>query len=424
MMPTNAPLSFAGNAAVILAAGRGARAAAPDSAPKQYRPLAGLPLFCHALRVFLGHGEIDRVLTVIGAGEEESYWEGVRHAGLESHGKLLAPVVGGAERQDSARAGVEALGEGGGKSSLDAQSSLDAKSPPRNVLLHDAARPLVTAGDISACLNGLRDAAAVIPVLSLTDALKSWDGTHLRHAPREEYRLALTPQGFDYAALLRAHRECAGEALPDDAALMEKIGVPIRAIPGRRDNIKITRPQDFQRAEALLSAAARPSDAPLVRVGCGFDAHPLAAGRKLRLCGVRIEHERGLTGHSDADVGLHALTDALLGALAAGDIGEHFPPSDARWRDADSRVFLSHAVEMARAEGFAVAHADVTLLCEAPRIAPHRRAMQEAVAAILELPPERVSIKASSTEGMGFVGRKEGIAAQAVVGLARREARG
>lgn len=409
MMPTNAPLSFAGNAAVILAAGRGARAGAPDSAPKQYRPLAGLPLFCHALRVFLGHGEIDRVLTVIGAGEEEAYRQGVRHAGLESHAKLLAPVVGGAERQDSARAGVEALCGG------------DAKSAPRHVLLHDAARPLVSVEDISACLNGLRDAAAVIPVLPLTDALKSWDGTHLRHTPREDYRLAITPQGFDCAALLRAHRECAGESLPDDAALMEKIGVPIRAIGGRRDNIKITHSQDFQRAEALLSAAARHPESPLLRVGCGFDAHPLAAGRELRLCGVRIKHERGLTGHSDADVGLHALTDALLGALAAGDIGEHFPPSDARWRDADSRGFLSHAVDMARAEGFAVAHADVTLLCEAPQLAPHRRAMQEAVAAILELPPERVSVKATRTEGMGFVGRKEGIAAQAVVGLARRE---
>lgn len=412
MMSTNAPLSFAGNAAVILAAGRGARAAAPDALPKQYRLLAGLPLFCHALRVFLEHGEIDRVLVVIAAGEEEAYWEGARQAGLESHDKLLAPVVGGAERQDSARAGMEALSEG------------SMSSPPRNVLLHDAARPLVSAGDISACLNALRDAAAVIPVLPVTDALKSWDGAHLRHAPREEYRLALTPQGFDYAALLRAHRECAGESLPDDAALMEKIGVPIRAIGGRRENIKITHGQDFQRAEALLSAAARQPEFPLVRVGCGFDAHPLAAGRELRLCGVCIEHERGLTGHSDADVGLHALTDALLGALAAGDIGEHFPPSDPRWRDADSRVFLSHAVEMARAEGFAVAHADVTLLCEAPQIAPHRRAMREAVAAILELSPERVSIKATRTEGMGFIGRKEGIAAQAVVGLVRREARG
>ena len=398
------------NAALILAAGRGTRAAAgtPET-PKQYRPVAGVPLFCHSLRAFLAHAGIQRVLVVIGAGERPLYDSALRQAGIGEQAKLLPPACGGASRQESVCAGLEAL----------------ADCPPQNILVHDGARPMVCQGDISACIEALQNADAVAPALPLDDALKQLDETaSLQHAPREEYRLAQTPQGFAYAALLQAHRQLAGSSLPDgslpdDAAVMQQAGVPARAIAGRRENFKLTHAADFTRAEAVLGSDCR----PLARIGWGFDVHRLVAGKPLLLCGIDIPYTHGLEGHSDADVGLHALADAILGAIAAGDIGEHFPPTDERWRNADSRIFLAHAAELARKAGFAVEQADITLICESPKIAPHRLAMRHAVADILGLPLEQVSIKATTTEGLGFLGRKEAIAAQAAAGLSHAGSR-
>ena len=401
MKPANPLPSPPRHAALILAAGRGERAGfRQPGLPKQYRPVAGIPLFCHALKAFLAHEDIHRALVVVGAGEESLYRTALQQAGMAQEAKLLPPVCGGASRQESVRAGLEAL----------------AHDPPQKILVHDGARPALRREDISACLEALRHDAAVAPALPLTDALKRCDGEEiLRHAPRQEYRLALTPQGFDYAALLQAHRDLAHACLPDDAAVMERAGVPVRAIAGRQGNFKVTHAGDFARAEAALGASR-----PLARVGWGCDVHRLAAGRPLRLCGVEIPHAQGLAGHSDADVGLHALTDAILGAVAAGDIGEHFPPDDARWRNADSGTFLAHAAEMARQAGFCIEHVDITLVCETPRLAPHRLAMRQAVAGLLGLALDNVSIKATTTEGLGFLGRKEAIAAQAVAGLSRR----
>ena len=369
-------------------------------------------MFCHSLRAFLLHEGIRQALVVIGRGEQSLYEAALRRSGIEGMSeavKLLPPREGGANRQESVRAGLEAL----------------ENHAPEKILIHDAARPMVAGEEISACLQALKQAEAVVPVLPVDDALKHCGSAEdlradLHHVPREEYRRALTPQGFDYAALLRAHREFPGASLPDDAALMEKAGVKALAIAAKRGNFKVTHSEDFARAEAAIHQRDGGHSGNFARVGWGFDAHRLVAEKSLRLCGVDIAHEFGLEGHSDADVGLHALTDAIFGALAAGDMGEHFPPHDARWRNADSSLFLAHASDMAQQAGFRIEHVDVTLICEAPKIAPHRQAMRKAVADILNLTIDNVSIKATSTEGMGFPGRGEGIAAQAVATLSRR----
>jgi 2-C-methyl-D-erythritol 4-phosphate cytidylyltransferase / 2-C-methyl-D-erythritol 2,4-cyclodiphosphate synthase len=304
----------------------------------------------------------------------------------------LPPVPGGVTRQDSVRAGLEAL----------------VPHAPDLVLVHDAARPLIPAGTVPALVAALRDAPGAIPAVPVADTLKRAEGGRIAATvPRDGLYRAQTPQAFRFDALLAAHRAGIVSAT-DDAALLEAMGLDVALIPGSEDNIKLTFPDDLARLERILSARLIP------RVGTGFDVHRLEAGRRLVLCGVEVPHERGLAGHSDADVGIHALCDAIYGALAEGDIGRHFPPTEATWKDADSARFLTHAAGRIAARGGVLANADVTLICERPKITPHAPAMVARLAALLRVAPGCVSVKATTTERLGFTGRGEGIAAQAV----------
>lgn len=371
--------------ALIVAAGRGTRAGA--DIPKQYRALAGEAVLRRTCRAFLAHPGVAAVHVVIHPDDRQRYDEAV--AGLA----LPAPALGGATRQESCRNGLEALAAG------------DA---PDIVLIHDGARPLVDQGTIGRVLGALANGPAAIAAVPVTDTLKraSVDNTAIDTVSRSGLWRAQTPQGFHFPAILDAHRTLAGQSLTDDAAVAEAAGLTVKLVPGREDNTKITTEEDFARAERLLGAGD-------IRVGTGFDVHRFAPGDHVTLCGIAIPHGQGLSGHSDADVGLHALTDAVFGALGESDIGIHFPPSDPRWRGADSAEFLRHAVFLVAARGGAVRHLDVTLICEQPKIGPHRQAMRERVAEIAGLPSDRVSVKATTTEGLGFTGRGEGIAAQA-----------
>jgi 2-C-methyl-D-erythritol 4-phosphate cytidylyltransferase / 2-C-methyl-D-erythritol 2,4-cyclodiphosphate synthase len=374
--------------ALVVASGRGERFG--GDRPKQYLSLAGKPLLRHCLERFCRHPGIDGVRTVIHPDDAALY--AAAADGLD----LLDPVPGGATRQDSVRLGLESL----------------AKHSPDLVLIHDGVRPLLAPAVIDRVLQGLRGHAAVLPALPVTDTLKRADegwvgGTVARTGL---YR-AQTPQGFGYDMILQAHRRFAGAAMTDDAALAEAHGLAVALVPGDEDNVKITEPADLARAERLLGASWR------CCAGLGFDVHRLAPGGGLVLLGVRIPCPLRLLGHSDADVGLHALTDALLGALGAGDIGSHFPPSEARWAGADSAIFLTYARDLVVAAGGRIEHVDVTLICEQPRIGPHRAAMTARVAELLGLSPYRVSVKATTTEHLGFTGRGEGIAAQAVASV-------
>ena len=383
--------------ALILAAGYGERIG-KNGLPKQYRRLGGMPLLCHSLQCFLTHEGIDAIRVVLNPSQRLLYEEALEH--LQSRDNLLDPVEGGATRQQSARAGLESL------------ESL----APDVVLIHDAARPFIAHEDIDACLKALAHSKAVIPSIPLTDSLKQYDDGVLHHTPRDSYRLALTPQGFNFTDLLQAHRDLANRSFSDDAALIECAGISVTSVEGRRDNFKITFAEDYLRAEIMLNPRAHP------RTGFGYDVHRFTSGTCVRLCGVDIPFEKSLVGHSDADVGLHALTDAILGAIVAGDIGMHFPPSDPLWQNLDSSVFLKHAVKLAVQEGFCIHHIDVTLICEAPNLAPYRDAMRETVAGILNIDVSAVSIKATTTEGLGFLGRSEGIAAQAIASLSPKVA--
>ncbi|QXM24935.1 bifunctional 2-C-methyl-D-erythritol 4-phosphate cytidylyltransferase/2-C-methyl-D-erythritol 2,4-cyclodiphosphate synthase [Elioraea tepida] len=368
--------------ALILASGRGERLGAPM--PKQFLELAGAPVLRHAALAFLRHPGVASV-RVVGPAEPCA-------AALAGLGVPPA-IPGGASRQESARAGLEAL----------------ASDPPDAVLIHDAARPLVPASVIDAVLAALAEGAeAVIPALPVTDTLKrERSGLVAGTVPREGLVRVQTPQGFRFPAILAAHRAAAGGSLTDDAAVAEASGIPVRLVPGAEENLKVTFPGDLARAAALIGAALVP------RTGTGFDVHRLVPGRPLVLCGVAIPSPVGLAGHSDADVGIHALCDALYGALAEGDIGTHFPPSEARWKDADSAVFLRHAAGRVAARGGRIAHVDVTLICERPRIGPYAAAMRERLAVLLDVSVSAVSVKATTTERLGFTGRGEGIAAQA-----------
>jgi 2-C-methyl-D-erythritol 4-phosphate cytidylyltransferase/2-C-methyl-D-erythritol 2,4-cyclodiphosphate synthase len=303
-------------------------------------------------------------------------------------------VPGGAERQDSVRLGLEAL----------------VPHDPALVLIHDGARPFPDAALIERIIDALDQAPGAIPALPVGDTLKRVADGRIRDTiDRAQLWRAQTPQGFHFPAILAAHREAAGRVLTDDSAVAEAAGMTPVVVPGSEDNLKVTTAQDLAAAERLI--AARTGD---IRVGQGFDVHPFGPGSHLMICGVEIAHGAGLVGHSDADVGLHALTDALLGAIGAGDIGMHFSPSDPRWKGASSDRFLRHAAALVREKGGVIAGVDVTVICERPKIAPHRARMVERVAAILAISPARVSVKATTTERLGFTGRGEGIAAQAV----------
>ncbi|WP_376091364.1 bifunctional 2-C-methyl-D-erythritol 4-phosphate cytidylyltransferase/2-C-methyl-D-erythritol 2,4-cyclodiphosphate synthase [Roseomonas sp. CCTCC AB2023176] len=373
--------------ALLMAAGNGTRLGAP--VPKQYLPLVGRPVIRHAAEALLRDGLVAGLQPVVAAGEE------ARVAALLDGLPVRPPVAGGATRQESVRAGLGAL----------------AADAPDVVLVHDAARPVVTPGTIAALLAALRDHPGAIPAQPVADTLKAGeDGRVSRTVPRAGLYRAQTPQAFRFGALLDAHR-AVREEVTDDAALLEAAGLTVALVPGSEDNVKITYPGDLERVEAAMLPRMLP------RTGTGFDVHRLVPGRLLWLCGVQVPHELGLDGHSDADVGLHALCDAIYGALAEGDIGRHFPPSEAQWKDADSSAFLRHAAGRVAARGGVLCNADVTLICERPKITPHAPAMIARVAELLGVPADRVSVKATTTERLGFTGRGEGIAAQAAVSL-------
>lgn len=375
-------------ASLIVAAGRGVRAG--GGVPKQYRPLGGRPLLAHAVAAFAKHPRIARIQVVIDPEDRALY-----DAAVEGY-TLPEPVAGGARRQDSARHGLLALKE----------------NPPDLVLIHDAARPFVDEDVITRVLDALADHDGAIPALAASDTLKrAENGLIVETVARDGLFGAQTPQGFRFGAICEAHAFAAGKALTDDAAVAEVAGLSVALVEGSPDNIKLTSPEDFLRAERMLHTASS------TRVGHGFDVHRFVPGNHVWLCGVRISHDRGLEGHSDADAGLHAITDALLGAIGAGDIGMHFPPGDEKWRGASSDIFLTHTAKLVRAKGGVIENVDVTLICEQPKVTPHRRAMIERTAAILAIEPERVSVKATTSEGLGFTGRQEGLAAEAVASV-------
>ncbi len=375
-------------AAVIVAAGRGIRAG--GGLPKQYRTIGDRMVLSRTVAAFARHPRIDDIRVVIHPDDRVLYEASV--AGID----LPDPVPGGATRQDSVRAGLEALAAG---------------TPPKIVLIHDAARCFVSAAVIDRVIDAVDATHGAVPALPVSDTLKRADGDLVRGTvARAGLYRAQTPQGFPFAAILAAHRAVATrDDLTDDAAVAEAAGLAVRLVAGAEENVKLTTEADFARLTRREKATAREP-----RTGFGFDVHRFAPGDHLWLCGMRIAHSATLKGHSDADVALHALTDALLGAIADGDIGDHFPPGDPEWRGAPSHRFLAHAAHLVRERGGEITHCDVTILCEAPRIGPHRAAMRARIAGILGIAVARVSLKATTTEGLGFTGRGEGIAAQAV----------
>ena len=370
-------------AVVIVAAGSGSRLG--GEVPKQYRSLAGVALLQRTVTACLASERVDLLVCVIGSDQRELYERSVKSAD-----RLLPPVVGGGSRQASVLAGLRSL----------------LGHEIETVLVHDAARPFVTADLIERVVDAARTRGGALPAVPVADTLvRASGGTMGANVSREGLWHAQTPQGFSYEALLAAH-EAASDEHTDDAGLARSAGLAVEIVRGDPSNGKITTPEDFAMAERALSL-------PDVRVGHGYDTHRLVPGDHVMLCGVRVDHDAGLDGHSDADVGLHALTDALLATIGAGDIGDHFPPSDPQWRGASSDLFLEHAVSLVETAGGRIRHGDVTIVCEAPKIGPHRRAMRERMAALLGVEPARVSVKATTNEERGFVGRNEGIVALA-----------
>ncbi len=378
-------------AALIVAAGRGVRAG--GGLPKQYRAIGGSPILAHTLRLFQDHDRIGAVMVVIHP-DDIALYEGAATDAT----KLLPPVSGGASRQASVLAGLEAL----------APLGFDA------VLIHDAVRPFAPPALISRVVDALADHDAVLAASPVTDTLKRSDddGFVADTVPREGLFAAETPQGFRLNVILDAHRRAAvaGITVTDDAALAEWAGIPVKLVTAARTNIKLTSPEDIEMADARLTGEALMLHGE-TRVGTGYDVHPFTEGDGVWLGGIKIAHDWTLAGHSDADVALHALTDALLGALADGDIGSHFPPSDMQWRGASSDRFLAYAVARVRARGGVVAHLDLQIIAEAPKIGPHRDAMRARIADIAGITIDRVGVKATTNEKLGFVGRGEGIAA-------------
>jgi 2-C-methyl-D-erythritol 4-phosphate cytidylyltransferase/2-C-methyl-D-erythritol 2,4-cyclodiphosphate synthase len=377
-VPTTAPSSR--TAALIVAAGSSVRAG--GNLPKQYRLLAGKPVLRWAVEAFVRHPMVQQVHVVVAPGEE-----GRARAVLEGLDVSVGP--GGASRQKSVREGLRAL----------------AANPPEQVLIHDAARPLLGAALVERVLAGLSDSPGSCPALPVVDSLRRGDTLIEAEVPREMLWRVQTPQGFRFPLILAAH-EAAADGATDDAEVLRAAGHPVRLVEGDERAMKLTYPQDFEAAERLLPRQTL--------TGSGFDVHRFGPGDHVWLCGVRVPHGQGLVGHSDADVGLHALTDAILGALGAGDIGTHFPPSDPQWKGASSDRFLAHAAALVAAAGGRIRHCDVTLICEAPKVGPHRPAMLARLAEILADHAPRLSVKATTTEALGFTGRREGIAAQAL----------
>ncbi len=382
-------------AAILVAAGSGSRFGGPS--PKQFTTLAGRPVLRWAAEALAPHVSL---LQPVG----EAVPIDAALAGLDH----LPTVPGGATRQDSVRAGLEAL----------------VSHAPDIVLVHDAARPHVPAGTVADLLEALRTHRGAIPAVPVADTLKRAEsGIVAATVPRAGLYRAQTPQAFHFDILLEAHRQPADPGATDDSWLLEQAGHAVAIVPGHEENIKLTIASDAARLQQTLERTlertpeAVPAALLVCRVGTGFDVHATKAGRKMILCGVDIPCEFGLDGHSDADVGIHALCDAIYGALAEGDIGRHFPPSEATWKDADSARFLRHAAERIAASGGQLANADVTIICERPKVTPHAPAMRARLAELLGVPLGRISVKATTTERLGFPGRGEGVAAQAAVSL-------
>ena len=368
---------------MVVGAGEGQRFG--GELPKQYHLLAGVAVMRRSLKAFMDHPDVSVVQAVIHPNHHELYDAAVQ--GLA----LPVPVDGGATRQGSVLNGLESLNA----------------DEPSTVLIHDAARPLVDPGVISRVLAALQTSPGAIPALAVADTLKRSDGQFVETTvDRQGLWRAQTPQGFHYQNILAAHRQAGGDELTDDAAVAERAGLAVAIVEGSEDNVKVTRTGDMVRAERILGAGE-------TRTGLGFDVHRFGPGDHVMLCGVKVPHEFGLEGHSDADVGLHAVTDALLGAIGEGDIGTHFPPSDPQWKGTESDIFLRHAGDMIVGKGGRISNIDVTLICEQPKIGPHRAAMIKRMAEILSITEHRISIKATTTERLGFTGRGEGIAAQA-----------
>ncbi|WP_267358214.1 MULTISPECIES: bifunctional 2-C-methyl-D-erythritol 4-phosphate cytidylyltransferase/2-C-methyl-D-erythritol 2,4-cyclodiphosphate synthase [unclassified Methylobacterium] len=401
-----------GVAAVVVAAGRGIRIG--GGTPKQYRRVGGQAVLTRTLAALAAQDAIDRIQPVIAADAAEFFQTCLEELDAGLRGKIAEPVEGGATRQLSVRAGLEAL----------------AGAAPEIVLVHDAARPYVDAPLIARAIAAGRDHGAAVPGVPVTDTVKRvvdiapGIGRVHETPPREHLRAVQTPQAFVFGPLLNAHRDAAAQALDgftDDGALAEWAGLPVVVFAGDIANRKITQPADLIEADRTFAAGSAETPAPgartmtsyVTRLGTGFDVHAFTTGDHVWLGGVKIPADRGVLAHSDGDVALHALTDALLGAIADGDIGTHFPPSEERWRGASSDQFLAHACELVRARGGRIDHLDITVLAEAPRIGQHREAIRARIAEIAGVPLSAVSIKATTTEKLGFVGRAEGLAAQA-----------
>lgn len=367
--------------AILVAGGTGSRFGGPT--PKQVLHIAGKPVMRHAAEALLAHVD---VLQPVG----DPAIIGPALAGLPH----LPIVPGGAERQDSVRAGLEAL----------------AAHAPDIVLVHDAARPIIPPGTIQALLTALQTHDGAIPAVPVSDTLKrGQNGIIAATVPRQNLFRAQTPQAFKFSRLLGLHRNAPQGAATDDAALFEQAGLTVALTPGAEQNIKLTYAEDLSRVQNILGGQLIP------RIGTGYDVHAMETGRPMILCGITIPFDKGLAGHSDADVGIHALCDAIYGALAEGDIGRHFPPSEATWKDADSARFLRHAAERIAARGGVLSNADITLICEQPKITPHAPAMRARLAELLGVSIDLISVKATTSERLGFTGRGEGIAAQASV---------
>lgn len=372
--------------AIIVAAGRGTRAGylADDALPKQFRYIAGRPVLARTIDRFATHPAIDQIVVVTHPDHRERV--------MGYHPDII-PCDGGHTRKASVANGLAAV-----------------PGDTTHVLIHDGARPCVPHDVIDRVVDALGSSPAAAPALAVTDALWHTENRRaLAPAPRDHLARAQTPQGFEIAAIRDAHAQQIDA--DDDVGLAIRAGIDVTVVEGSEDNIKITGPEDFARATRILENHMD------IRTGTGFDVHRFTDGDGVILCGVLIPHSARLLGHSDADVAMHAITDAIYGALADGDIGQHFPPSDPQWKGAASDIFLRHAVELAKTRGFSISNIDCTILCEEPKIGPHALAMRQNLATITGVSVERISVKATTTERLGFTGRKEGIAAQAAATL-------
>ena len=379
-------------ALLIVAAGRGQRVG--GDCPKQYFELAGKTVLAHTISAFARLPHISQIITVIHK-DDEALYQAATH---RFDDRLMPPVFGGDTRQQSVRHGLRAL----------------APSRPDLVLIHDAARPFVDETLVARVLDGLAQHDAVLPAISVTDTIKRVKNNLVeKTVDRADLYAAQTPQGFAFPRILELHERAAKEKdgqFTDDVSLAEWAGVKVQRVEGHANNFKLTTPRDMQMAELILAASPQME----TRTGSGFDVHCFEAGDEVTLCGVTIPFDQKLKGHSDADVAMHAITDALYGALGEGDIGQHFPPSDERWKGADSSVFLTHATELVARRGGRIINIDLTIICEWPKISPHQQEMRDKLSQIMKIDAHRISIKATTTEGLGFAGRGEGIAAQAV----------